>query len=101
MYAIAILRYRRPIDQILPDVDRHRAYLRELKQRGLLLASGPLDPRYGGALLLRIPDGPDREDAIAQLNKIRDDDPFTHLGHAQYELCPWTPTVGLEDLDKL
>ncbi len=98
MYAIAILRYRRPLEQILAGVDRHRAYLRELKERGLLLASGPFDPRSGGALLLRLPDG---GDAIAQLDKIRDDDPFFKEGLAQYEMTPWTPTIGLDALDRL
>jgi len=56
MYALAIIRYRRPLDEVLTVVDAHRAYLRELKSRGILLASGPLDPRMGGALLLRVPD---------------------------------------------
>ena len=57
MYALAILRYRRPLEEVLPHVDEHRAYLRDLKTRGILIASGPQDPRTGGALLIRVPDG--------------------------------------------
>jgi uncharacterized protein YciI len=94
MYALAIVRYRKPLEEVLRIVDEHRAYLRGLKAKGLLLASGPLDPRYGGALLLRVPD-------VAALDAIRDADPFTKAGCAQYELLPWLPNTGLEDLDRL
>jgi len=97
MYAIAILRYRKPLEQILPFVDAHRAYLRELKARGILLASGAFDPRTAGGLILRVPD-----DAVAAtLDAVRDGDPFTKEGLAQYELLPWVPTIGKDDLDKL
>jgi uncharacterized protein YciI len=97
MYAIAILRYRRPLEEILTVIDAHRAYLAGLKQRGIVLASGPFDPRSGGALLLRVPD----EGSAAALDAVRDGDPFTLHGMAQYELLPWAPTMGKEDLDKL
>jgi uncharacterized protein YciI len=98
MYAIAILRYRRPLDEVLTVIDEHRAYLRDLQARGVLLASGPCVPRHGGALLLRVPDG---DDAQGALDRIRDGDPFTRTGMAQYELLPWAPTIGVEALDRL
>ena len=97
MYAIALLRYRRPLDEVLAVLDEHRAYLRDLQGRGILLASGPLDPRAGGILLLRVPD-----DAVhATLDRIRDDDPYTRTGMAQYELIPWAPAIGKDALDRL
>lgn len=94
MYAIAIIRYRRPFEEIASVVDAHRAYLRTLQAEGLLLASGPFDPRTGGGLLLRVPD----EGAAAALDRIRDGDPFTQQGLAQYELLPWNPVIGTEKL---
>jgi uncharacterized protein YciI len=97
MYAIALLRYRRPLEEVLTVTDAHRAYLRGLKERGLLLVSGPLDPRTGGVLLLRVPDEGGRE----TLDRIRDEDPYTRTGMAQYELLPWAPNLGAEGLDKL
>ena len=97
MYAIAIVRYRRPLEEVLAHVDPHRAYLRELKSQGLLLASGPQDPRTGGILLFRVPD----EHAPATLDRIRDADPFTRAGVAQYELLQWVPNIGKEELDRL
>lgn len=97
MYAIALIRYRRPLDEVLTVVDEHRAYLARLKEQGILLASGPMDPRSGGMLLLRVPD-----DAVhATLDRVRDGDPFARTGMAQYELIPWKPTIGVEGLDRL
>ena len=97
MYAIAIIRYRKPFEEVQKVLEDHRVYLRGLKERRLLLASGPLEPRHGGALLLRVPD-----EAVHQtLEAIRDHDPYVQQGVAQYELLPWNPGIGREDLDKL
>lgn len=97
MYAIALIRYRRPIEDVLAVQDRHRAYLRSLKEKGTLIASGPMDPRSGGALLLRVPD----DDVHGALDAVRDGDPYVTFGVAQYELIPWAVNTGREDLDKL
>jgi uncharacterized protein YciI len=97
MYALAILRYRRPLEEILKVTDEHRAYLRDLHQRGILLVSGPMDPRTAGALLLRVPDN----DVHGTLDRVRDGDPFTRHGLVQYELMPWNVVLGLEELNRL
>ena len=96
MYALAIIRYRRPIDEVLAHYEAHRTYLQGLKAKGLLVASGPLEPRYGGALLLRVPD-----DAVeATLDAVRDGDPYWKAGVGQYELLAWHVRTGREDLDR-
>ena len=97
MYALAIIRYRKPLEEVLKHTDAHRAYLHGLKQEGLLIASGPIIPRSGGALLLRVPDN----EAQQTLDSIRDNDPYTRFGAAQYEMWPWSLTIGAEDLDRL
>ena len=96
-YAIAIIRYRKPLEEVLVHIEPHRAYLRGLQAQGVLLASGPFVPRSGGALLLRIA-GPDPG---AALDGIRDGDPFIKAGVAQYELLPWDPSIGREVLDAI
>ena len=98
MYAIALVRYRRPLEEVLAVTERHRAYLGQLKDEGVLLASGPMDPRAGGILLLSIPDD---EDVHACLDRIRDGDPYVRFGMAQYELIPWNVGIGKEDLDRI
>lgn len=97
MYALAILRYRRPVDEVVVHQDAHRAYLRELKANGRLLAAGPQDPRFGGLLLLRVPD----DNPQAALDALRDQDPYYAAGVTQYELIPWNVVIGKDDLDKI
>jgi uncharacterized protein YciI len=97
MYALAIIRYLVPLDQVQKHTEAHRAWLRSWHERGVLLASGPFDPRTGGALLLRVPD----EGGQAQLEALRDGDPFVKTGTAEYELKPWAPTIGKDGLDRL
>lgn len=96
MYALVLIRYRAPIEQIEAATADHRAYLRTLREAGTLLASGPLDPRTGGALLLRLPEA----DPNA-LDRIRDGDPYWQRGLANYELLLWNPGLGREALDTL
>jgi uncharacterized protein YciI len=96
MYALALIRYRRPIDEVIAHQSEHRAYLSALKSQGLLVASGPLDPRYGGALLLSLPEGA----TAADLDAVRDGDPYYRAGVAQYELLFWNVGTGKDDLDR-
>jgi uncharacterized protein YciI len=96
MYALGIIRYRRPLEEVVVHQDAHRSYMRGLKDKGLLIASGPMDPRFGGLLLLRVPD----DDAKA-LDAVRDNDPFVQNDVAQYELIRWAPVIGKADLDRL
>jgi len=97
MYAVAVIRYRRPLEEVLVHQDEHRAYLRGLHEQGILLASGPQEPRSGGILLLRVPD----EGALEALDAIRDGDPYARAGVAQYELIPWHPVIGTEKLESI
>ena len=97
MYAIAIMRYRRPLDEVMAATEDHRAYLQALKRDGILLASGPLVPRYGGALLLTVPD----DDPEGALDRVRDGDPYWQRGLAQYESLVWNPITGRDALARL
>jgi len=97
MYAIAIIRYRRSLEEVVTVTDKHRAYLSSLAEAGIVLASGPLDPRSGGALLLRVPDTSVQE----SLDAVRDNDPYVKTGMAQYEILPWAAGTGRDKLDRL
>lgn len=98
MYAIIVIRYRAPMDRIEAATEAHRAYLRTLAAEGTLLVSGPVVPRTGGMLVLRIPDGADLQ---TTLDRVRDGDPFWQQGLANYELLEWAPTIGRDKLDAL
>ena len=97
MYAIALIRYRRPLDEVMAVTERHRAYLAQLKSEGTLIASGPMDPRTGGILLLSVPD----DDVTGALDSVRDGDPYVTFGLAQYEVIPWVVGIGKEELDRI
>lgn len=97
MYAIAIVRYRRPIEEVVAGTEPHRAYLRQLKAEGTLLAAGPMDPRYGGIFLLKVSD----DNAQRDLDAIRDADPFYQQHIAQYELLCWNVVMGKDELDRI
>jgi uncharacterized protein YciI len=96
VYVIAIVRYRKPLEELQKHQDAHRAWAGGLKERGIIVASGPLEPRFGGAILLRFPDGtPD-----AEILALRDQDPYVRGGVAQWELLPWSVVNGKENLDR-
>ena len=97
MYAIVIVRYRKPVEEVVKIQEEHRAYLRQLKEAGTLIAAGPMDPRFGGMFLLRVPDG----NVQASLDTVRDNDPYYQAGVAQYELNAWNVLTGKDDLDRL
>ena len=97
MYAIAIVRYRRPITEVEAATPDHRVYLRQLKADGRLVAAGPMDPRYGGIFLLKVSDDNPQRD----LDAIRDGDPFYQQHIAQYQLMCWNVVIGRDDLDRI
>ena len=96
MYVLALIRYRKPLEEVQKHQDAHRAYAASLLQQGIIVASGPLEPRFGGAVLLRLPDAT----TGAELDAIRDQDPYVKGGVAQWEFLPWNPVNGRENLDR-
>ncbi len=97
MYAMIVIRYRVPMEEVAKVTDEHRAYLKGLKAEGTLIAAGPMEPRVGGMILARVPD----ENAQQKLTAMRDGDPFFKKGIANYELIQWAPMAGKDDLDKI
>ena len=97
MYAICIVRYRKPVEEVLKVQEAHRAFQRELREQGILLAAGPHEPRFGGMFLVRVPD----DNPHAALDRIRDSDPYYQEGVAQYEVLCWNVVIGKDKLDTL
>ena len=97
MYALALIRYRRPVEEVVVHQEAHRAFQRQLKEEGKLLAAGPHDPRFSGMMLLRVDDNNPQK----SLDAIRDADPYYQAGVVQYELLVWNVVIGKEGLDQL
>ena len=97
MYALCLVRYRRPLEEVLVHQEAHRAFQRKLKEEGTLLAAGPHDPRFSGMFLVRVPD----ENPQKALDAIRDADPVLPDGVVQDQCLVWNVVIGKEGLDKL
>ncbi len=93
-YALVLYAYRAPLERMLETTERHRAYLRGLHTRGLLVASGPLDPRTGGALIFRVRDDEELRTLLAA-------DPFAEESLVDATIHFWMPNIGVALLDAL
>ena len=87
MLAFVALKYRYPLERMLQTVDRHRAYLRELHAKGKMVASGPFEPRTGGALLLKADSEEDLQAMLAA-------DPFQQEELVETTIYRWVINIG-------
>lgn len=76
--------YLAPLTEIDRLLAEHRAHLGTGYTRGLLLASGPQNPRIGGMILARAHER-------AELERFLADDPFQKAGIARYHLVEFDP----------
>ena len=84
MYVIDI-HYNTSLERIDDALERHRAYLQPLFERGIFIAAGPKVPREGGVILAaRIDRG--------ELDAILETDPFVTEGLATYRVTEFKIT---------
>ncbi len=76
--------YTRPFDEVTAVIDAHRAYLQTGYQKGLLLISGPQEPRVGGILLVK-------SDSLATVQSFCDDDPYAQHNVAKHRIIEFLP----------
>ena len=92
---VALTSYTAPLPADDPDLPAHWAYLEGCYRQGLLVASGPQEPRVGGVLVIR---GTDR----ARAEAVMDGDPLVASGRVTYRLVAFTATracdTGLLDV---
>lgn len=82
---VITLTYLKPLAEMEPHLADHRAWLDQHYASGLLLASGPQNPRIGGIILAR---GGGTREALAEVFR---DDPFQTLGLARYDIIEFEP----------
>lgn len=76
--------YIRPLDEVLALTERHRAYLQTGYERGLLLISGPQEPRVGGILVMR-------GKSLDIVSDFCSQDPYAVGGVATHRIIEFTP----------
>ena len=86
---IAILTYKKPLEDVDRFLQAHREYLAEHYAAGDFIASGPQTPRVGGVILMKA-------ESRAKIDSIIEQDPFNINGIADYRIVEFTPTMFVE-----
>lgn len=84
---IAILTYKKPLEEVDRFLQAHREYLAEHYAAGDFIASGPQTPRIGGIIMMKAESRETVSAIIAQ-------DPFHINGIADYQIVEFTPTLS-------
>lgn len=90
---IAILTYKKPLEEVDRFLAAHREYLAEHYAAGDFIASGPQTPRIGGVIMIKAEKRGAMDAIIAQ-------DPFNINGIADYQIVEFTPTMFCDDILK-
>ena len=83
---IAILTYKKPIEEVDRFLQTHCDYLAEHYAAGDFIASGPQTPRIGGVIMIKA----DNREAV---DSIIVQDPFNINVIADYQIVEFTPTM--------
>lgn len=83
---IAILTYKKPLEEVDRFLQAHREYLAKHYAAGDFFASGPQTPRVGGVIMIKAENRTAVDTIIAQ-------DPFNINGIAEYQIVEFTPTM--------
>lgn len=87
---IAILSYKKPLEDVDRFLQAHREYLAKHYAAGDFIASGPQTPRTGGVIIIKAENRAAVDSIIAQ-------DPFNINGIADYQIVEFTPTMFCDD----
>lgn len=83
---IAILTYRKPLEEVDCFLQVHRDYLAEHYAAGDFIASGPQNPRIGGVIMIKA-------DNRVAVDTIISQYPFNINGIADYQIVEFSPTM--------
>lgn len=83
---IAILTYKKPLEEVDRFLQAHRDYLTEHYTAGDFITSGPQTPRVGGVIMMKAENRTAVDTIITQ-------DPFYINGIADYQIVEFTPTM--------
>ncbi len=76
--------YALPFEQMAPIVPEHRAFLQEGYETGMILMSGPMNPRTGGVVIARA-------ESEEQLRDYFSRDPYFLKHAATYRFIEFDP----------
>jgi len=88
-FFIIVLRYLRPLEEIESFRSAHRGFLKDYYNKGVFLASGAQEPRFGGIIMAK-------EENRKKLYKILEQDPFHQELCAEYRVIEFKPNNGTD-----
>lgn len=91
---VVTLTYLKPLSEVDKNLPAHRDFLKKCYQQNLFLASGPMNPRTGGILIVRSMEK-------SKLFEILENDPFKKNGIASYEIVEFEPVLHAEAIKDL
>ena len=83
---IAILTYKKPLEEVDCFFQAHRDYLAVHYAAGNFIASGPQNSRIGGVIMMKA-------DSRVDVDAIISQDPFNLNGIADYQIVEFNPTM--------
>lgn len=87
------LTYKKSLEDVNKFLEAHRGFLKKYYAQGILIASGPKNPRDGGIILARC----NKETAA----KLIVDDPFYQHEIAEYKFIEFEPSKCVDGLEKI
>ena len=87
---IAILTYKKSLEEVDRYLQAHRDYLSEHYAAGDFIMSGPQTPRVGGVIIINA-------ESVVAVDSIIAQDPFKINGIADYQIVEFTPTMFSTD----
>lgn len=88
---VALLTYKKPIEEVEKYTVAHRTYLGKLYAEGKIIVSGPRIPRTGGFILINT--------SKDEAQQIVINDPFHTNGIADYEVIEFNPVNYAPDFE--
>lgn len=88
---IVELTYKKPLSEVNKYLDQHRSFLQIHYDQGLLVASGPKDPRDGGIIIANTTE--------KTMNELIKDDPFYINGIADYKIIKFEPVKYSDEFE--
>lgn len=92
LHFVVEITFTAEFSRIEPVVPEHRAFLQTGYDCGLLLMSGPQNPRVGGMVIARAP-------SRTELEAFFRDDPYAKAGVASYRFIEFNPVKRQPLLD--
>jgi len=84
LHYVVLINYRRPFTEFEAIVPEHRAHLQRGVEAGIVLLSGPQNPRTGGVIIARA-------ESRAALDRFLAADPYRINGVADFQPIEFVP----------